>query len=55
MRSYRSLPTTITLRADRAMCAALTPAYPLLELGNQRPASALREDQKLLSATRSCL
>jgi len=55
VRSYRSLQTTIALRADRAICAAFTPAHPLLELGNQRPVSAKREDQLLLSATRSCL
>jgi len=52
--SYRSLQTTIALRADRAMRAAFTPAHPLLEVGNQRPVGAKREGQ-LLSATRSCL
>lgn len=54
MRSYRSLQTTIALRAGRAMRAALTPAHPLLEVGNLRPVDAKCEDQ-LLSATRSCL
>lgn len=54
MRSYRSLETTIAHRADRAMWAAITSAHTLPELGNQRPVIAKREDQLLLSATRSC-
>jgi hypothetical protein len=50
VRSYRSLQTTTALRADRAMCAAFASAHHLLDLGNQRPVSAKREDQRLSTA-----